>query len=115
LQRFKYIILIINILFFTPQPLASPHVDVNDETYDVLLRLEAEGIIKSGLLTTRPISQKEAVRLVAEAEKHPRSESPFIKQLVDFLKKRFKPHLKDTDHIKPVDIIYGEYVFSQES
>jgi hypothetical protein len=78
----------------------------------VLLRLEAEGIIKSGLLTTRPISQKEAVRLVAEAEKHPRSESPFIKQLVDFLKKRFKPHLKDTDHIKPVDIIYGEYVFS---
>src|SRR3989304_10361374 len=61
---------------------ASPYIGVGDEIYNILARLEAEGVIKSGLLNTKPISRKEAIRLLSEAEKNSEGRSEFVKELV---------------------------------
>ena len=50
--------------------MASTSVPVGDDTYNVLLRLEAEGVIQSALLTTEPLSRKEVARLIVEAERN---------------------------------------------
>lgn len=48
-------------------PAASNHVPVGSRVYPRLERLEAEGLIPSGILTSRPITRLEAARLVKEA------------------------------------------------
>ena len=52
----------------TPAYAEDRNIEIGDDAYGILLRLEAEGVIKSGLLTTRPISRAEAERLIGEAE-----------------------------------------------
>src|SRR3990172_3465430 len=47
---------------------ASTYLDLSDASYELFSRLEAAGVVRSGLLTTRPLSRNEAVRLLHEAE-----------------------------------------------
>lgn len=70
---------------------ASTYLDVNDEANGLLARLEAEGVITSGLLTTRPLSRKEVARLLLEAERNAEGRSAFIRSLVQELKQRLGP------------------------
>lgn len=58
---------------------ASTYLDVNEVAYDLFSRLEAEGVVRTGLLTTRPISRKEALRLLQEAESNSEGRSAFIR------------------------------------
>ena len=67
---FKLLALALIMAAFAPYAHASTNVDIGDETYGILARLEAEGLIQSGLLTTRPISRMEVQRLLEEAEKN---------------------------------------------
>jgi len=85
---------------------------VDDESYDILYRLEAEGIIQSGLLTTKPLSYREVVRLISEAERNAEGRSIFIQNLVKSLKERFKDESDDVKYIKPVDLLYSRYVYA---
>lgn len=104
-------------LLFVRVSTASTNVPVEDETYDILLRLEAEGVIQSSLLATRPLSRKEVARLVYEAEMSPRSDEQFIRSLIGLLKYRFRDELIGTkhvsiDYIKPLDRLYAGYFYS---
>ena len=112
MSRFKYALLIISILLVASDTIASTNVNVNDDTYDLLLRLEAEGIIHSGLLTTKPLSRKEAIRLVLEAERNSADKSLFIQQVVISLKERLNDGTDGTKYIKPVSAAYGKYLYS---
>lgn len=87
---------------------------MDDRIYDILLRLEAEGVIQSSLLSTKPLSRKEASRLVLEAERNAKDRSPFIKHWVETLKRRLEPELKNLEYVKPGDEIYTRYIYSDQ-
>jgi hypothetical protein len=106
------IILVVSLLLTVPYAEASTYLPVDDEAYNILYRLEAEGVIQSGLLTTKPLSYKEVTRLILEAEKNSVDKSIFIKDLVTNLKKRFKDEIGDAKFIKPVDFLYGKYLYA---
>jgi len=112
LWRFKSLIIIISILLIVPYAKASTYLPVDDEFYNTLYRLEAEGIIKSGLLTTKPLSLKEVKRLLLEAERNAEGRSPFIQGLIKPLKEKFKDEGDDVRYIKPVDLTYSRYVYA---
>ncbi len=89
---------------------ASTYLNVGDDVYNMLARLEAEGIIQSGLLSTKPISRTEAIRLLQEAEKNVEGRSEFIKSLVRSLRERLDQGGSGETVIKPVDSVYGKYI-----
>jgi hypothetical protein len=91
---------------------ASTYIPVDDRIYDLLYRLEAEGVIESGLLTTRPLSRKEAVRLLLEAERNSGNANTFIQSLVASLKYELRNDLDNTKFIKPLDFLYGKYLYA---
>lgn len=93
--------------------MASTYVPVDDEIYNVLHRLEAEGIIESGLLTTKPLSQEEVIRLIKEAERNSEGKSVFIQGLIKSLKERFD--VTDLKFIKPIDEAYSKYIYTDSN
>lgn len=97
-----------------PYATASTNVDIGDETYGILARLEAVGVIKSGLLTTRPISRREVVRLLEEAEKNSNGHGPFIKGLIRKLRREFGDEKGGARYIKPVERVYAGFVYSDQ-
>ncbi|MFZ6016340.1 MAG: capsule assembly Wzi family protein [Nitrospirota bacterium] len=109
---FKCAILIVSTLMIVPCAMASPYLPVGDEAYDILHHLEAEGVIQSGLLTTKPLSHKEIARLVFEAERNSVDKSLFIQKLVKTLKERFEDEIGDAKYIKPIDLFYGRYIYA---
>ncbi len=99
---------------------ASTNVPLEDDVYDVLARLEAEGVIQSALLSTRPLSRREVARLIMEAERNSSDRSPFIQQLVGTLKDRFRDDLgggtyMQPEYIKPLDTFYTRYAYSDSA
>lgn len=109
---FKWAVLIIGGLIAVSHVFASPYLPVGDEAYIILHRLEAEGIIESGLLTTKPLSIKEIHRLTKEAERNSYAKSIFIEGLVKTLKERFKDEDRGARFIKPIDFFYTGYVYA---
>ncbi len=91
------------------------NVSVGDNSYELLLRLEAEGLIESGLLATRPIGRKEALRLVLEAERNSKGKGKFIEALIKSLKERFGDEADGVKYVKPLDGAYIKYVYGDES
>jgi hypothetical protein len=89
---------------------ASTYLDIGDASYELLSRLEAAGIVRSGLLTTRPLSRTEAVRLLREAETNSEGSSDFIKGLVQELKQRIGPEQTSACRLKLLDSIYAQYI-----
>ena len=89
---------------------ASSYLDVDDDAYSLLSRLEAVGVVRSALLSTRPISRAEAVRLLHEAEINSEGSSDFIKGLVRELKQRIEPEQTSTGRLKLLDSVYAQYI-----
>jgi hypothetical protein len=92
--------------------MASAYLPVGNEAYDILHYLEAEGVMQSGLLTTKPLSYKEVMRLILEAERNSADRSLFIQRLVKTLKERFEDEIGDDKYIKPIDFFYGRYIYA---
>ena len=108
---FINLFVILTLLCFSTTVHASTYIAIEDTiVYDLLNRLEAEGVIQSGLLNTKPISRKEAFRLLHEAEANSESRSEFIKDLVRSLKDRLGPDPSNGTQVKPIDSIYAKYI-----
>jgi hypothetical protein len=106
------VILAVVILALSASAAASTYIPVGDRIYDLLYRLEAEGVIESGLLTTQPLSRKEAVRLLLEAERNSGNADTFIQSLVASLKYELRNDIDNTKFIKPLDLLYGKYLYA---
>ncbi len=105
--------IIFSIFFPIPYAAASTYVDVEDaDIYNTLSLLETEGVINDALLSTKPLSRKEIIRLLNEAEINAAGRSEFIKELVQNLKQRVKP---EEGNIKPIDSVYAAYVNTNAS
>jgi Capsule assembly protein Wzi len=117
-MRFRYlfysscVILAVVTLVISANAIASTYIPVGDRIYDLLYRLEAEGVIESGLLTTQPLSRKEAVRLLLEAERNSGNSSTFIQSLVASLKYELRNDIDNARFIKPLDFLYGKYLYA---
>jgi len=114
LLRFSSLIIIIGLLF-APVTHASTNVETESITYDYLLRLEAEGLIQSGILTTRPLSRNEVARLVLEAERNAGGKSPHIRQIIEYLKERYRAQIERARYFKPIDTLYGKYIHADSN
>ena len=110
LKKYRFLIIIVIPLMITTYVKASTYLDVAGEVYDVLQRLEAEGVIQSALLNTKPLSRKEVVRLIKEAEGNAEDQSPFIRSLIQNLKEKFKEDFDDTRYVKPLDKVKVAYI-----
>lgn len=108
----QFVIFSINILLIATHAIASTYVPVDDEVYSVLYTLEAEGVIKGGLLTTKPLSHNEITRLILEAERNSEGRSELVQNLIKSLKRRFKDEICNVEFIKPMDNPYMKYVYA---
>ncbi|MFN3740310.1 MAG: capsule assembly Wzi family protein [Thermodesulfovibrionales bacterium] len=99
-------------LTIVPSSSASTYLSLDDETYEILNRLEAEGVIEGGLLSTKPLNRKEIKRLIIEAERNSKDKGLFIQNLIKYLKERFIYEKGDVKFIRPVDNLYVSYIHS---
>jgi len=100
------------ILLMAKSAFASTYIDVNDDAYALLSRLEAEGVVRSGLLLTRPLSRAEAKRLLREAEKNAEGRSGFLRDLVRDLRRRIRPEEPGADGPKLLDSACAKYIYN---
>ncbi len=104
---------------------ASYHIPVGSYIYQYLEKLEAEGLIRSGLLSTRPVARELGVELTLEAaenwERRRDKADDVIKFILDQLQQEFKTELleregkAETAYLKPVERIRLFYLYSNES
>ncbi|MDA8088639.1 MAG: capsule assembly Wzi family protein [Nitrospiraceae bacterium] len=98
---------------------ASTYVPVGDDAYNMLFRLEAEGLITSGLLDTLPISRSEMQRLISETEKNAAARGRINKedkQEIHLLKSRFGDGQKQRrEYIRPLEEAYARYVYASSN
>ena len=110
LKRYRFLVVMVIPLMIATYVKASTYLDVGDNVYDILQRLEAEGVIQSALLNTKPLSRKEVVRLVKEAERNAEGRSPFIRSLIQNLKEQFEEDFDDIRYVKPLDKVNVSYI-----
>jgi hypothetical protein len=112
LSLFRIVLPVCFLLVIAATSSAGTHLDVGDdrEAYELLDRLEAEGIIRSGLLSTKPVSRKEVSRLIREAERDPGAERPEIRSRIRRLSETFGDTAEGASYIKPVDRISLKYI-----
>ena len=110
LKKYRFLIIIVIPLMLATYVKASTYLEVGDNVYDILQRLEAEGVIQSALLNTKPLSRKEVIRLIKEAERNAEDRSPFIRSLIQNLKEQFGDEVDDTRYVKPLDKVRVTYI-----
>ena len=108
----KPLLLTVCILLIASAAGAATYVPLDDDAYGMLARLEAEGVIESGLTSTKPLSRKEMARLAVEAERNSQGKSEFVRSMARHLKERFKDELVGSRFIKPVDSFYVRYAYN---
>lgn len=105
--------LIVLFLLILPGPLlaASTHVPVGSWVYAALEKLESEGLLASGILTSRPISRAEAARLMKEAESGQPSEAAL--RVIQKLKKEFAPdEAAPSKYLRPFEEARFKYLYA---
>jgi len=112
LNSYKFIVVTVIVILIATYAKASTYLDVGDEVYNTLLRLEAEGVIKTGLLSAKPLSRKEIIRLTLEAEENSEGKSPFVRNQIQALKKKFADEIDGTIYLKPLDKVSMGYLHS---
>lgn len=94
-------------------PAEALNVSLNDSfIYEILFKLEAEGIVKSSLLSNLPLNRKEIARLTEEALLNSEEMTPATKELLEILQRKFSDEGADINYIKPLDSIYTKYAYS---
>jgi hypothetical protein len=114
LRVHRLIIIGLIILLCSSAGYASTYLDLESDSYiyTILSRLEAEGVIRSGLLSMKPISRKQAFQLLNEAEQNSENRGAFVQSLVASLRDRLGEGRDGKTIIKPVDSVYATYVYN---
>ncbi len=99
------------IVVFSQYSFAQNYLPMGDYSYKILDLLEAEGVIQSGLLDTKPINISEAIRLYNEAKLNSKKSSRFIRELVDDLGKELSEYQGNINFIKPIKKIYTRFTY----
>lgn len=90
---------------------ASTHVPVGSWVYPALEKLESEGLLASGILTSRPISRAEAARLIKEAESG--QPSAAASRVIQKLKKEFaSDEASSITYFRPFEEARFKYLYA---
>jgi len=108
----RSLLLSVCILLIASAAGAATYLPLDDDAYGMLARLEAEGLIASGLTSSKPLSRKEMARLAAEAERNSQGKSEFVRSMARHLKERFNDELVGSRFVKPVDTFYVRYSYN---
>ena len=91
---------------------ASTYLPLDDYAYEAVARLEAEGVIESGLTSMKPLSRKEMARLAVEAGKNAEGKSGSVRAMAGYLKERFADEINGRRFVKPVDSLSVRYAYN---
>jgi hypothetical protein len=110
--RFKCLLslIIFALLLIFADSTLSINVEVSSDIYPLLSKLESEGVIQSSMLTSKPLSRQEIIKLILEAEENAEGRSSVIRKIVKTLKARFESAMDGAEYIKPAEDVYGQYV-----
>lgn len=97
----------------------SVNIPVESWVYKSLERLELHGFIKSGILSTKPFSRVEALRMLEEAEgvwnslpEQRKKELESVNIIIKKLEREFKGDLFAEGNFKPIGTPYFKYLYS---
>lgn len=95
--------------------LAGVNLPVGHWAYDAMEKLEAEGVIRSSLLSTKPITREEAARLALEAKENLGEKGGRVRRIVEKLLREFSDEISadEKTYLKPVDKVTLEYGYQQ--
>ena len=110
--HFRYLLLITGIVFLYTGPAFSGNVEPDNHVYHLLERLEAEGLIQSSFLTTKPLRRQEILRLILEAESNAGESSPFVGGLIQSVKEHYQHDRDEKQFIKPLENPFVEYTYA---
>lgn len=126
-NRINKLVISFLILFYLLSPAllhagTSANLALKSWVYDYLERLEARGFIKSGILSTKPISRLEGRRLVDEAlslwNGLPDTEKEEMQEVYIMLNKlyrEFSGELTSQGYFTPIDTAYLRYLYSDNT
>lgn len=86
---------------------ASTYIPVEDDIYDILSRLDAEGLLPAALLTTRPLSRGEVIRLLEQVKRYAVGRGKHINALIELLANRLE---LDGSDLQIADKAYIKYI-----
>lgn len=123
---FRYFLILLSLLYvFHPPSLearTSPDIPVGSWVYGYFEGLEAQGLIKTGLLSTKPFSRIEGARLLEEAlvvwNALPESQQKKMRSTRRMLKRlgrEFRGDLTYHGYLKPLDTVYVKYLYSERT
>lgn len=111
----------VSIFFCSHQSYASVNIPLNSRFYQHIDILDAQGLIKSGLSSTKPFSRAEAGRLLAEAIDYAEAEdlSPFASQILDRMAHAYTEEIAEArlpgygprTYLKPLEELSLTYTF----
>ena len=100
---------------------ASVNIPLGSPFYEGITLLHAQGLVKSGLLSTKPVTRSEAGRLLAEAMDYAQAEdlSPFTSQILDRMADTYKEQIAEArlpgygprTYLKPLEAVSLTYTF----
>jgi hypothetical protein len=112
LWHFRYLLLITGIVFLYTGPAFSGNVEPDNHVYHLLERLEAEGLIQSSFLTTKPLRRQEILRLILEAESNAGESSPFVGGLIQSVKEHYQHDRDGEQFLKPLENPFGQFTYA---
>ena len=120
-RSLRIFIVLVPIFFCSHELCASVNIPLDSPFYQHIDILDAQGLIKSGLSSTKPFSRAEAGRLLAEAIDHGEAEdlSPFTSQILDRMARVYKEEIAEArlpgygprTYLKPLDGLSLTYTF----
>lgn len=109
-KKLSIFVLILVLIGWNLSSQASTYLEIGEEVYNYLSYLEAKGCFVSSLLGIKPISQKEALRLLAEARKNGCSD-PVSRWFIDQIEREIS-YDSDNDFVQPLDKVSFSYAYS---
>jgi hypothetical protein len=120
-KSLRIFIILVWIFFCSRELYASVNIPLGSPFYRHIDILDAQGLVKSGLLSTKPVTRSEAGRLLAEAMDYAEAEdlSPFTSQVLDRMTHVYAeemgearlPEYGPRTYLKPLEELSLAYTF----
>ena len=110
-MRSSLLLALFGSLLVASTAMAATHVEVGEDVYGDLARLEAEGYLPGSLLSTKPINRMEVMRLLLEAESSPPPDGTGARAALRRLRDRFPEETGEIRYIKPLDRARASYAY----
>lgn len=110
-MRSSLLLVLFGSLLVVSTVMAATHVEIGEDVYGDLARLDAEGFLPGSLLSTKPLNRMEVMRLLLEAESFPPPDGTIARATLRRLRDRFPEESRENLYIKPLDRARASYTY----